>query len=58
VEQELVEHKTQRLQSLGAGVHGVEVTTLLLRGRPATAHSRSPCRRPWPSRALARSRPC
>jgi nucleotide-binding universal stress UspA family protein len=37
VEQELVEHRTERLQSLAGGVHGVEVTTELLRGRPATA---------------------
>jgi nucleotide-binding universal stress UspA family protein len=37
LEQELVEHRTQRLQSLGAGVHDVEVTTELLRGRPGTA---------------------
>jgi nucleotide-binding universal stress UspA family protein len=36
-EQELVEHRTERLQSLASGVFGVEVTTELLRGRPATA---------------------
>jgi nucleotide-binding universal stress UspA family protein len=37
IEQELVEHRTERLQSLGAGIPGLEVTTKLLRGRPATA---------------------
>jgi nucleotide-binding universal stress UspA family protein len=37
VEQELVEHRTDRLRLLRAGVHGVEVATELLRGRPATA---------------------
>jgi nucleotide-binding universal stress UspA family protein len=37
LEQELVEHRVQRLQTLGGEVHGVEVTTELLRGRPATA---------------------
>ena len=36
-EQELVEHRIGRLQSLAARVLGVEVTTKLLRGRPATA---------------------
>lgn len=36
VEQALVEHRTDRLRSLGAGVHGVEVAAELLRGRPAT----------------------
>ena len=37
IEQELVEHRTQRLQSLAAGVPGVEARSDLLRGRPATA---------------------
>jgi nucleotide-binding universal stress UspA family protein len=37
VEQELVEHRTERLQSLRAAADGIEVTTQLLRGRPATA---------------------
>jgi nucleotide-binding universal stress UspA family protein len=37
LEQELVAHRTERLQSLGAAVHGVDVATELLRGRPATA---------------------
>jgi nucleotide-binding universal stress UspA family protein len=37
VEHVLVEHRTERLQSLGAGVHGVEMSTKLLRGRPAIA---------------------
>jgi nucleotide-binding universal stress UspA family protein len=37
VEKELVEHRTERLRSLAAGVRGVEVSTELLRGRPATA---------------------
>ena len=37
VEQELVEHRTGRLESVAAQVNGVEVTTELLRGRPATA---------------------
>lgn len=36
-EQELVEHRTGRLQSVAAQVVGVEMTTELLRGRPATA---------------------
>src|SRR5687767_11949713 len=36
-EQELVEHRTGRLESIAARVNGVEVTTELLRGRPATA---------------------
>jgi nucleotide-binding universal stress UspA family protein len=37
VEQQLVEHRKERLHSLEAGIHGVDVTTKLLRGRPATA---------------------
>jgi nucleotide-binding universal stress UspA family protein len=37
LEQELVEHRTERLRSLAAGVRSVEVDTALLRGRPATA---------------------
>jgi nucleotide-binding universal stress UspA family protein len=37
VEQELVEHRTDRLRSLRSGVHGVDVAIELLRGRPATA---------------------
>ncbi len=36
-EQELVEHRTGRLKSVAAQVNGVDVTTELLRGRPATA---------------------
>src|SRR5687767_2528584 len=36
-EQELVEHRTERLKSVAAQVNGVDVTTELLRGRPATA---------------------
>ena len=36
-EQELVEHRTERLKSLAAGVSTVDVKTELLRGRPATA---------------------
>jgi nucleotide-binding universal stress UspA family protein len=36
-EQELVEHRSERLKSVAAQVNGVEVTTELLRGRPATA---------------------
>jgi nucleotide-binding universal stress UspA family protein len=37
IEQEIVDHRTERLHSLGAGIHGVEANTGLLRGRPATA---------------------
>jgi nucleotide-binding universal stress UspA family protein len=37
LEQELVDHRTARLDAVAAGVDGVEVTTGLLRGRPATA---------------------
>jgi universal stress protein E len=37
LEQELVEDRTQRLQSLAAGVATGDVKTELLRGRPATA---------------------
>jgi nucleotide-binding universal stress UspA family protein len=37
LERELVEHRTERLTSLGARLQGIHVTTELLRGRPATA---------------------
>ncbi len=37
LEQELVDHRRDRLEAIGAAVHGVAVTTELLRGRPGSA---------------------
>jgi nucleotide-binding universal stress UspA family protein len=37
IERDLVEHRAERLRALGAGIQGVDVTTEVLRGRPATA---------------------